>query len=174
MTVRTTYFGGLGTYYSPADDADVFGVVRHPREFVDRVTDRNIPAVGPPDDLLDAFKTVEESAEHDGVDYASAIAWNSVRFEERYRAHLEKPGPQRVLDDLRERALEHDVWFVCWEKDVRWCHRRVLANEIVADLDDVEIVHHPDPTMLEEEPEPTESDDGPTNASLESFQEGSP
>lgn len=156
MTVHTTYFGGLGQY-EPTEDAAVIGVVRYPKPFVGRVTDRNIPAVAPPEDLLDAYKRVEEAAEADGTAYPSAVAWESVAFERRYREHLTTPGPERVLEELRERALERDLWLVCWEKDCRWCHRRLLADEIVADLEDVDVVHHPDPSTLDESDDP---DDG--------------
>ncbi|MHC3439218.1 DUF488 family protein, N3 subclade [Natrialbaceae archaeon A-gly3] len=147
MTVHTTYFGGL-SQFDPADGDDVFGVVRHPKEFVTRVTDRNIPAVAPPEDLLSAYKTVEEAAENSGETNPAAIAWDSVRYERQYLEFLEEPGPSTVLEELCDRARERDVWLVCWEKDARWCHRRLLAREVVADLEDVEIVHHPDPSTI--------------------------
>ncbi|AXR78480.1 DUF488 family protein, N3 subclade [Natrarchaeobaculum sulfurireducens] len=166
MTVHTTYFGGV-SQYEPSESADVFGVVRYPKEFVERVTDRNIPAVAPPEDLLTAYKTVEEAAEDNGEPNPAAIAWNSVSYERRYLDYLEGRGQQAVLAELVERASEHDVWLVCWEKDARWCHRRLLANVVVAQLEDVEIVHHPDPTTI---PVTEASDDesGPTLADFAS------
>lgn len=171
MTVHTTYFGRLPGH-EPFGEAAVFGVVRYPKDFVERITDRNIPAVGPPEELLDAYKTVEEAAEGNGEPNPSAIAWESVDFERRYREYLERPGPQAVLEELVERARERDVWLVCWEKDARWCHRRLLANEIVAQLDDadVEIVHHPDPTTIPIDAGDDEAEEtGPT---LGDFAEG--
>ncbi|WP_255193025.1 DUF488 family protein [Natronobeatus ordinarius] len=164
MTVRTAYFGGLNSRFEPAEADDVFGVVRYPKDFVERLTDRNIPAVAPPADLLEAFKTVENAADRNGDPNPSAIAWDSVRYEPRYLAHLEQPGPSLVVDELRDRARERDVWLVCWEKDARWCHRRLLANAIVADLEDVDVVHHPDPSTI-----PLEEPDESPEASLADF-----
>ncbi|WP_276255615.1 DUF488 family protein [Halomontanus rarus] len=171
MTVRTCYFGGLNSSFDPADDADVFGVVRYPQDFVERLTDRNVPAVAPPEELLNAFKTVEEAAENNGDPNPAAIAWDSVRYESRYLAHLERAGPKLVLEELRGRALERDVWLICWEKDARWCHRRLLANAVVAKLEEVDVVHHPDPSTIPldvEEPDEKTSPD----ASLADFARG--
>ena len=174
MTIHTTYFGGLASH-EPFGEAAVLGVVRYPQDFVERITDRNIPAVAPPEELLDAYKTVESAAEENGEPNPPAIAWESVAFERRYREYLERPGPQTLLEELVERARERDVWLVCWEKDARWCHRRLLAKEIVAQLDDadVEIVHHPDPSTIPIDAGDDEIDDqeetGPT---LTDFAEG--
>ncbi|NEU56762.1 DUF488 domain-containing protein [Halorussus sp. MSC15.2] len=168
MTLYTTYFGGLNSLVHP-DDADlILGVVRYPQDFVQRVTDRNVPAVAPPDDLLNAFKTVEEAGDRDGVANPSAAAWRTVDFEDRYRDHLDGAGQQQVLDELRDRAEHRNVWLVCWEKDPRYCHRRVLADVLADDLD-AEVVHHPDPADLEE---PTDEQDGPKLTSLTEFSGG--
>ncbi|WP_436347679.1 DUF488 family protein, N3 subclade [Natronorubrum sp. FCH18a] len=158
MTVYTSYFGGLSSH-DPADEDDVFGVVRYPQEFVKRLTDRNIPAVAPPEDLLNAYKTVESAAEENGESNPAAVAWNSVDYERRYLESLERKGPQTVIDELADRARERDIWLVCWEKDARWCHRRLLANAIIADLEDVEIVHHPDPSTIPIEAEADADDE---------------
>lgn len=168
MTLHTTYFGGLNSLVHPDDSALVLGVVRYPQDFVARVTDRNVPAVAPPDDLLDAFKTVEEAADRDGVANPSAAAWQNVDFEEQYRDHLDSAGPQQVLGELRDRAEHRDVWLVCWEKNPRYCHRRLLADVLADDLD-AEVAHHPDPADLDE---PTDEQDGPELASLTDFSGG--
>ncbi|WP_247729482.1 DUF488 family protein [Halovivax limisalsi] len=168
MTVHTTYFGGV-SQFEPADDAEVIGVVRYPKDFVERVTDRNVPALAPPANLLDAYKTVEASAEADGAAFPSDVAWQTVRFEPRYLNYLRSfPGPQAVIEELRERASERDIWLVCWEKDCRWCHRRLLTKEIVAELADVEIVHHPDPTTLDVGRNESDEESSP-NAALADF-----
>ncbi|QSX00885.1 DUF488 family protein [Haloterrigena alkaliphila] len=171
MTVHTTYFGGLSSY-DPAEEASVFGVVRYPQDFVARITDRNIPAVAPPEDLLNAYKTVEEAAEDNGEFNPAAIAWNSVDFERRYLAHLEAKGPQTVLEELIDRVRERDIWLVCWEKDARWCHRRLLANAIIAQLDETEIVHHPDPTTIPVGDGDDSDEAAETGPTLEDFAEG--
>lgn len=107
MSVRTTYFGGLGSVVEPDEDDDVLGVVRYPQDFVDRVVDRNVPALAPPEELLQAFKAVEGAAEADGdVPVPSRIAWEQVNFEDRYRSHLAKSGQQQVLENVRERVRD--------------------------------------------------------------------
>ncbi|ELY63948.1 DUF488 family protein, N3 subclade [Natrinema versiforme] len=170
MTVRTTYFGGLNSSFEPADGDAIFGVVRYPQDFVERITDRNILAVAPPEELLNAYKAVEEAADENGEANPAAIAWNSVDFERRYREYLEQPGPQTVISELADRARERDIWLVCWEKDARWCHRRLLANEVVSQLEDIEVVHHPNPSTIPIDTGNDESDDDP-DATLADFAE---
>jgi len=143
-SLRTTYFGGLGSLVEPTDDDLVLAVVRNPHEFVNDVTDRTVPAVAPPADLLDAFKRVEEAAEDDDLSNPSSVAWRSVGFGRRYREHLEQPGQQQVIETLREKAREQRVWLVCYEKNPQWCHRRLLADELATD--DLAVAHHPEPT----------------------------
>ncbi|ARS91772.1 hypothetical protein B1756_09300 [Natrarchaeobaculum aegyptiacum] len=154
--------------FDPSESADVFGVVRYPKDFVERVTDRNIPAVAPPSDLLDAYRTVEDAAETNGEPNPSAVAWNSVDFERRYHEHLEQPEQRAVIDELVDRARERDIWLVCWEKDCRWCHRRLLANAVIAHLGDAEVVHHPDPSTIPVDEE-LDVEGGSTLTDLEQF-----
>lgn len=168
MTVHTTYFGGLNATVTPPDSALVLGVVRYPKDFVQRVTDRNVPAVAPPDNLLNAYKTVEEAADRDGVANPSAAAWETVDFEDRYRDYLDSAGTRQVLDELRDRVAHRDIWLVCWEKDPRYCHRSVLA-EVLLQESDGEVVHHPRPARLEES---SSEQDGPEVARLTEFFSG--
>ncbi|MFC3958904.1 DUF488 family protein [Halovivax cerinus] len=172
MSVRTTYFGGL-SQFEPDDDAEVIGVVRRPKPFLDRLIDRNVPALGPPANLLHAYKTVEASAEDDGAPFPSHVAWQTVDFERRYLSYVRSyPGPCTLVEELRAVATERDLWLVCWEKDCRWCHRRLLAKEIVAELEDVEIVHHPDPTTINPcnaDRTTEEERESPRNAVLSAF-----
>jgi hypothetical protein len=95
-----------------------------------------------------------------------------VNFEERYRAHLAKSGQQQVLENVRERVRDGlDVWLVCWEKDVRYCHRRLLADVLVDGLD-VDVEHYPAPEEIED-PEPEDDvDDEPRPVSLSDFNGG--
>lgn len=135
MTVRTTYFSALSHgKVTPDADADVFGVVRNPFDWVDDVVDRNVPAVAPPDDLLDAFKKVEAAVRDAEDGNPREVAWRSVSFEQQYLEHLEQPGQQQVLQQLRERAETRPLWLVCYEADERWCHRRLLAERLLAAL----------------------------------------
>lgn len=159
--LRTTYFGGLGSLVAPDDDDLVIGVVRNPHEFVADVVDRTVPAVAPPTDLLDSFKRVEDAADADDLPNPSGVAWRSVGFERRYRSFLQQSGQQRVIQRLREDARERTVWLVCYEKNPKWCHRRLLADELANDNLDVQ--HHPE--SFEPETEQKE----PSNANLADF-----
>ena len=135
MTVRTTYFSALSNGQAdPADNDLVYAVVRYTQEWIDELVDRNIDTLAPPSELLDAYKTVEEAAEEDGHSNPSQIAWESVSFADRYRQYLADHA-ENVVDTVAEEAAETTVWLVCWEKDDRYCHRRLLADEI-ADRDD--------------------------------------
>lgn len=168
--VITTYFGGVGNVAEPAPGDVVFGVVRYPRDFIDRVVDRNIPALAPPEDLLDAYKAVEDAADRDDFGTPSAVAWSSVSFEDRYRSYLTRSGPQQVLDELRDDLQDgRTIWLVCWERDVRYCHRRLLAD-VLADPLGVDVEHVPSPAEIETEAD--DSDDEPRPASLTEFNGG--
>lgn len=133
--VRTTYFSALSHgKVNPDPDADVFGVVREPFDWIDDVVDRNIPALAPPADLLGAYKKVEAAAEDREDGNPREIAWNSVDFEDRYLTYLERPDVEQPLSSVRERAEDHPLWLVCYEADERWCHRRLLAERLLSDL----------------------------------------
>jgi uncharacterized protein YeaO (DUF488 family) len=135
MTVRTTYFSALSHgLVEPDTDAKVFAVVREPAAWTEQLVDRNVPAVAPPEELLDAFKRVEEAAAENGEDDPSRVAWESVQFAERYREHLDSHALRPVLASLRATAQRATLWLVCYEKDERWCHRRLLADRLRPDL----------------------------------------
>jgi len=136
MTVRTTYFSALSNQQvEPAADDVVYSVVRYTQDWIDELVDRNIDALAPPSELLDAYKTVEEAAEEDGHTNPSQIAWESVSFADRYRQYLANHAGN-VVDAVAKEAAETTVWLVCWEKDDRYCHRRLLADEITDRTDD--------------------------------------
>lgn len=131
MSVETTYFSAI-THEKvdlPAD-AFVVGVVRHPADWISKVVDRNVPALAPPDDLLGAYRKIEEAARDAEERNPQEIAWRNVEFENRYRRHLRKSGPKQVLSTLLEDACERPVVLVCYEADETYCHRRLLAEEL--------------------------------------------
>ncbi|MEA1930339.1 MAG: DUF488 domain-containing protein [Euryarchaeota archaeon] len=135
MTVRTTYFWALSNQEAePAADDVVYSVVRYTQDWIDDLVERNIDALAPPSDLLDAYKRVEDAAEEDGHANPSRIAWESVSFEDRYQQYL--TTVDNVVDAVAEQAADTTVWLVCWEKDDRYCHRRLLADAILDRLDD--------------------------------------
>lgn len=131
MSIETTYFSALThEKVKVTDDARVFGIVRRPADWIEDVVDRNIPALSPPDELLGAYKKVEQTAEDAGEDNPQAVAWHSVRFAAQFGEHLSKPGPRQVLETLVDDARERPVWLVCYEADDAHCHRRLVAEAI--------------------------------------------
>lgn len=135
MSVRTTYFSALShDIVTPDANAEVFSVVRKPAEWTEQLVDRNVPAVAPPEHLLNAYKRVETAAEEDGESEPSRVAWESVNFSERYHKHLDSASLRSVLASLRATAQRTTLWLVCYEKDEQWCHRRLLAERLRPDL----------------------------------------
>ncbi len=163
--LRTTYVAAIGSGVHPSDDDLVLGVIRYKYDFIERTVDRNCPALAPPKKLLDQFKHVEETAEDDGVPDPARAAWDSVSYRERYLGYLERPGPRKCIDGLRDRLDDgQTVWLVCLEADDTFCHRRLLEAR----------VRGSSPTHWSELHEPPEPDDedGPTTATLGDFSGG--
>lgn len=133
--LHTTYVGGLAGA-DVHDDALVLGVVRYEYDFLDRSVDRNVPALAPPQELLDAYNAVREAAEKDDTvpdddDEARRVAWKTVSFRERYLDYLEGSGPQEVIGTIQDRLHDgREVWLVCLEANDAFCHRRLLAARL--------------------------------------------
>lgn len=129
-TRRTTYGSASGNSVHPGDDDLVIGVIWEDYDFLDRVVDRHIPALGPPKPLLRSFKRVEENAEADGEPEPTRIAWKSVNFRFHYLEHIETTAAKSV-EAIRQ-ALEtgRNVWLVCLESEEAFCHRRLLAAHV--------------------------------------------
>jgi hypothetical protein len=169
-TISTTYFAGLESIFDP-DEADrVIGVVRNPHDWVDDAVDRNIPALAPRRDTRAAFKAVRDALEKDGKPNPTALAWSeqNVGVESQYRDRLSRNGVRQVLGELVDR-LEHgdDVVLVARRKNARFCHRRVLAEELADRVDvDAPVVHYPAPYEPDVDDEQV---DGPTETTLENF-----
>jgi uncharacterized protein YeaO (DUF488 family) len=130
--IRTTYFSALANGdVEPATDSNVLAVVRRdPPEWVEDLVDRHVPHLGPPEELLDAYKSVEEAAESHGEDDPRRIAWESVNFAERYREYLQTSSTKDVLEHVERTASQRAVWLVCWEAEETYCHRRLLREHI--------------------------------------------
>ncbi|WP_137285037.1 DUF488 domain-containing protein [Halorussus salinisoli] len=124
--LRDTYHAALQHGHVDPDDEDlVVGVVRRPVYGIENYLDRNVPALAPPDDLLNEFERVVESADETTHDEA----WAEVEFDERYRDHLRDPEPRRAMDDLLAELESRDVWLVCYENtDQKRCHRTILKT----------------------------------------------
>lgn len=125
MTVRTIYATALqDDRVQPDPDDPVLAVVREPMYGILGVVDRNVEPLAPPQDLLDAYKRVENAADRE-------IAWRSVRFRRRYTQHLEEdPTAHHAAERVAELSADRTVWLVCYEADETHCHRRLLRQYI--------------------------------------------
>ena len=126
--VRDTYHAALRHGHVTPDESDlVVGVVRRPTYGIGNYLDRNVPALAPPEDLLDEFKRVV--GERDDLTHDEA--WDEVNFGERYREYLRTPEPQRAMDDVLDELDSRDVWLVCYENtDDKRCHRTILKDTL--------------------------------------------
>jgi len=136
--IRTTYFSALANGdVEPASESKVLAVVRRdPPEWTEDLVDRHVPALAPPEKLLDPYKTVEKAAEQRGEENPQRIAWNSVDFQDRYHQHLDRGPIQQVLEAVEQEASQRAVWLVCWEANEQWCHRGLLCDRIRDDATD--------------------------------------
>ena len=118
-------------------DVTLVGVVRRPTGWFSAAVDENVPAVAPPEELLDDAKAREAELEGDGVADAAANrrAWADVDFADRYREHLERdPEAQAAVDALAERLRDgKSLALVCFENtDEKRCHRTILRDRLAA------------------------------------------
>ncbi|MFB6071408.1 MAG: DUF488 domain-containing protein [Halobacterium sp.] len=120
-------------------DATLVGVVRRPTGWFSATVDENVPAVAPPEGLLDDAKTRESALADDGVGDAAANrrAWAAVDFAERYREHLDAdPDARAAVDALADRLREGEsLALVCFENTAeKRCHRTILRERLDARL----------------------------------------
>jgi uncharacterized protein YeaO (DUF488 family) len=128
VSVRTTYSAALqNEQVDPDPDDLVLAVVRKPMYGILSVVDRNVDQLAPPQDLLDAYKRVEEAAGRE-------VAWRSVRFAQQFHEYLASdPAAQHAAARVAQHSAERTVWLVCYEADDRFCHRRLLRDFISGD-----------------------------------------
>jgi uncharacterized protein YeaO (DUF488 family) len=121
--LRDTYHAALQHgHVEPAESDLVVGVVRHPVYGIEASLDRNVPALAPPEELLDDFESAAEGTTHDE-------AWVAENFADRYRDHLENPEAREAMDDLLAELESRDVWLVCYENtEDKRCHRTILRD----------------------------------------------
>jgi uncharacterized protein YeaO (DUF488 family) len=141
MTSGTNRAGDLRETYCAAlqhdlvdlpDDASLIGVVREPTGWFHATVDENRPALGPPADLLDAFRTRHEDLKMQGLcdEGAHNAAWDDLDFAAAYRDHLRTdPAARAAVEDLTDRVESGEsVVLVCYEGEKKRCHRRVLVD----------------------------------------------
>jgi hypothetical protein len=119
-------------------DATLVGVVRRPTGWFSATVEENVPAVAPPEPLLDDAKSRESELESRGVDDAAANrrAWAAVDFADRYRDHLDTdPDAVAAVADLADRLRDGEsLALVCFENtDEKRCHRTILRDRLAAE-----------------------------------------
>lgn len=138
-TVDESYQAAVHHGLVDTGDATLVGVVRRPTGWFNGTVDENVPALGPPEDLLDETKRRTEDLKMAGLcdEGAHNAAWEETDFEESYRAHLaESAEAQAALSDLADRvAGGESVVLVCFEGDDKRCHRHALREELEARVD---------------------------------------
>lgn len=131
-TVSETYHAALSHDLAEMpEDATRVGVVRRPTAWFSGEIDENIPELAPPEGLLDEFEDHHEDLKMQGMcdEGAHNAAWENLRFEERYREHLDGADAREALSGLAERiAGGEDIVLVCYENDAKRCHRHALVE----------------------------------------------
>lgn len=117
------------------EDTVKLGVVRRPTPWFYAHVDENIPTLGPPEDLLDAFQERYEELQEEGMDDADAhnAALGDISYDDRYLSYLDSSEEaEAALDDLRNRlAKREDIVLVCYENtEHKRCHRTLLKAEL--------------------------------------------
>jgi len=114
------------------DDARRIGVVRRPTSWFHGAVDENVPALGPPEDLLEEATQREEDLKMQGIcdDDAQNVAWDEVEFAERYWEYLETEEGSAAVEELVKRVREgEDLVLVCFENtEKKRCHRTILRE----------------------------------------------
>lgn len=139
-TVYETYAAALrhGSENLPAGTRPI-GVVRRPMGWFHAVVEENLPALGPPVDLLDEVKQRQAALGEEGLGDVKAAhrAWADVDFDERYREHLdEDPEAEEAMDAVL--AMVRDgtgVALVCYEGPEKPCHRHPLRDRLLERLE---------------------------------------
>lgn len=112
------------------------GVVRRPTRWLNAQVDENVPALAPPDELLEDLHVEHSRLESEGLDEATAHnrAMEVVDYDERYRAHLATEEARDAMAALQARLeAGEDIALVCFENtEVKRCHRTMLRAELEA------------------------------------------
>lgn len=132
LVVKTAcLFPILTTFGSIPDNSYVVLVTRYYPFWVKGLKDlidEYIPCLGPSPDLLKEFRT-ELGRLHN-----LQKAWNITHYENRYRRQITHDSKALgKVRELKEKAKDQDVYLLCYCKDERFCHRRIL-KELIEEL----------------------------------------
>lgn len=137
--VEETYVAAIQHDLVDLKGAAPVGVVRRPTGWFRSAVDENLPALGPPEALLDELKDRQEELGMRGLcdEEAHNAAWEETDFEDRYRTYLaEDPDAEAAVRSLLERLEDgEDVALVCFEADDKRCHRHAILDVLERRLD---------------------------------------
>lgn len=115
------------------------GVVRRPMGWFHGVVDENVPALGPPSELLDDVKSRQAALEDQGLDDVAAIeqAWTDTDFGDRYLSYLDADDDAADAMDQLVQTVDDgtDVALVCYEAPDKPCHRHLLRERLLDRLE---------------------------------------
>jgi hypothetical protein len=134
-SVRETYVAAVQhDLASLSGDERLVGVVRRPTGWFRAAVDENVPALGPPPDLLEETKVHTEELKVAGLceEEAHNAAWEETGFGRRYRGYLADSADARAeLDRLADLVgAGEDVVLVCFEGEAKRCHRHLLVERL--------------------------------------------
>lgn len=135
-TLDDTYVAALQhELVSVPEKALKLGVVRRPTPWFYAEIDDNRPELGPPEELLEAFKNRYETLQDQGLAEARAhnTALADINYDERYLTYLDQSAQaQQAIETIRERLNNgEDVVLVCYENtEKKRCHRTLLLERI--------------------------------------------
>ena len=131
-SLADTYVAAIQHELASIDsEATLVGVVRRPTGWFHATVDENIPALGPPEELLVETKSTADDLKLRGLcdEEAHNAAWEQVGFAKRYRTYLcESDEALAALDRLRGRLESGEsLVLVCFENTAKKrCHRTIL------------------------------------------------
>lgn len=138
-SIADTYVAAVQHDLVDVGDATLVGVVRRPTGWFNATVDENVPAVAPPESLLEDAKSHQEDFEMQGIcsEEAHNQSWEVTDFAERYRDHLASTdAAQRAVDDLVDRVRDGEsITLVCFENtEKKRCHRTILRAALESRL----------------------------------------
>ena len=141
-TVSETYAAAISNGFAEVESATLVGVVRQPPRWFHGTVDENHRALGPPTELLEAFRDHRETLKAGGMcdEGAHNAAWEELDFERRYREYLdEDEEADAAFESLLARLRGGEsLALVCFGGENKACHRRPLLERFRGRLDGVE------------------------------------
>lgn len=120
--IRDTYLAQLQHNNIQVQNQDIcFGVVRRPMYGIEKLVDRNIPSLAPPQHLLDLYKKIKKQK-------GTETAWEKTKYKQRYLESLSINDLTNIKN--KSKNIQGDLYLVCYCGDRKYCHRRLLKEKL--------------------------------------------